>query len=149
MNRKYPNVHPGTKKLYKPMIALYVDESGSVSDSELSKFYAEIDALSDRTDFYLYRFDTKVDEKNGFLWKKKKKHALSRGKCGGTCFQSVTDHAVKNKKIFDGYIILTDGCAPKPTLSKGIKRCWILPNKCSLAFDKDKNDILIKMKNNL
>ena len=149
LNRKYPNIHPGAKKQYKPMIALYIDESGSVSDAELAKFYTEIDSLSNRTDFYLYRFDTEVDSKNGFLWKKNKRHNLPRGKCGGTCFEAVTKHAIENRSKFDGYIILTDGCAPKPKISKGIKRCWILPNNCNLAFQKDKNDILIKMKNTL
>ena len=145
LNRKYPNVHPGTKKDYKPMIAVYIDESGSVSNSALGKFYSEIDALSRVADFFVYRFDAEVDDKNGFFWKKGKKINLSRTNVGGTCFQSVTDHAAKNKKKFDGYIIFTDGLAPKPTRSP-MRRCWILSERDKLAFEKDRSDILIKIK---
>jgi predicted metal-dependent peptidase len=146
LNRKYPGINPGSKKIYKPAIAVYLDESGSISDNEIKKFYAELDNLSNRTDFYLYKFDTKVDEKSCILWKKRKTQPPTRNLSGGTCFESVTEHAAKNKKKFDAYIILTDGCAPKPKPALGIKRCWILASGCELYFKKDKNDILINIK---
>lgn len=145
LNRKYPGIHPGSKKIYRPMIAVYVDESGSVSNEELSLFYNELDNLSKTTDFYIYKFDHVVDDKNGFLWKKNKRPKLSRTLVGGTCFSSVTKHAEKNSKKFDGYIILTDGGSSKPPHSKRMKRCWILAKNCKLAFDNDKSDIVINM----
>lgn len=145
LNRKYMGVHPGYKKTYRPMIAVYIDESGSVSNDELNKFYSELDTLSKSTDFYLYRFDSLVDDKNGFLWKKNKRPIIKRQLSGGTCFESVTKHAIKNKKKFDGYIILTDGGAPKPSLSRGLKRCWIIAKNCKLIFENDKSDIVINM----
>lgn len=145
LNRKYPGIHPGSKKEYRPMIAVYIDESGSVSDSELSLFYSELDNLSRNTDFYLYRFDHVVDDESGFLWKKNKRPSLRRQLTGGTSFESVTKHAIKNKKKFDGYIILTDGGAPKPRPSYGLKRCWVLAKNCKLMFEKDKSDIEINM----
>lgn len=148
LNRKYPGLHPGMKKIYKPRIAIYVDESGSMSSHVLEKFYAELNALSARTDFYLYKFDTMVDEKSSFLWKKGKQLNMTRTSCGGTNFQSVTKHALKNKKKFDGYIVFTDGCAPKPKPSMGLKRCWLLIPNTKLLFEKDKSDILISMKDN-
>lgn len=147
LNRKYPGVHPGFKKVYKPTIAVYIDESGSMSDSELQKFYGELNNLSSKTDFYMYKFDTVVDEKSGFLWKKGKKLNINRTQCGGTSFVPVAKHATKNKKKFDGYIIFTDGAAPKPPISHGLKRCWLLLPNCSLIFEKDKADTLIEMKN--
>lgn len=146
LNRKYPGVHPGYKKTYKPSIAVYIDESGSVSNKELQKFYSELDNLSNRTEFFLYKFDTRVDEKSCFIWKKKKRPQVSRNLTGGTCFQCVTEHAIKNKKKFDAYIVLTDGGSAKPTHSLGIKRCWILAANCELAFKQDTNDIVINMK---
>jgi predicted metal-dependent peptidase len=146
LNRKYPTIHPGTKKIYKPRIAVYVDESGSMPASILERFYAELNSLSARTDFYMYKFDSLVDDKSGFLWKKGKKLNINRSLSGGTNFQSVTKHALKNKKNFDGYIIFTDGCAPKPAPSHGLKRCWLLMPKTSLMFDKHNADILIEMK---
>lgn len=146
LNRKYPGVHSGIQKNYKPMIAVYIDESGSVSDGELEKFYSELDNLSSKTDFYVYKFDTRVDEKSSFLWKKRSNPKVCRNLTGGTCFESVTKHAIKNKKLFDGYIILTDGGASKPPPSLGLKRCWILAEHCKLMFDKDKSDIVINIK---
>jgi len=145
LHRKYPGVHPGAKKIYRPMIAVYVDESGSVSDKELSAFYAELDNLSRNTDFFLYKFDHTVDDKNGFLWKKNRRPEVKRTLTGGTCFDAVTKHAIKNKKKFDGYLVLTDGGAAKPRQSGRLKRCYILAKKCKLAFDKDPSDVVINM----
>lgn len=146
LNRKYPGIHSGYKKIYKPMIAVYIDESGSVSNQELAKFYSELDNLSNRTDFYVYRFDHIVDEKSSFLWKKNTRPDLCRKLTGGTCFEAVTKHAIKNKKKFDGYIVLTDGGAPKPSISRSLKRCWVLATGCKLMFDADKSDIVINIK---
>ena len=146
LNRKYPGIHSGYKKIYKPMIAVYIDESGSVSDQELAKFYAELDNLSNRTDFYVYKFDHQVDEKSSFLWKKKTRPNMKRSLVGGTSFDAVTKHAIENKKKFDGYIVLTDGGAPKPRISKGLKRCWVLATGCQLMFEADRSDIVINVK---
>ena len=145
LNRKYPGIHPGSKKIYRPMIAIYIDESGSVSDKELSSFYAELDNLSSNTDFFLYRFDHVVDDKKGFLWKKNKRPNIRRELTGGTNFDAVAAHAIKNKKKFDGYIVLTDGGAPKPRVSRGMRRCWVLAKNCNLMFEKDNADIVINM----
>ena len=146
LNRKYPGIHSGFKKIYKPMIAVYIDESGSVSNQELMKFYSELDNLSNRTDFYVYKFDHLVDEKSSFLWKKNTRPDIKRTLTGGTSFEAVTRHAIKNKKKFDGYIVLTDGGAPKPPISRGLKRCWVLATGCKLMFDADQTDIVINIK---
>jgi predicted metal-dependent peptidase len=146
LNRKYPGIHSGFKKIYKPMIAVYIDESGSVSNQELVKFYSELDNLSNRTDFYVYKFDHSVDEKSSFLWKKNTRPDMHRTLTGGTSFEAVTKHAIKNRKKFDGYIVLTDGGAPKPSISRGLKRCWVLATGCKLMFDADKSDIVINIK---
>ena len=41
---------------------------------------------------------------------------------GGTCFDAPTDYV--NRGAFDGHIILTDMCAPKPKPSK-CQRMWM------------------------
>tara|TARA_B100001059_G_C17810721_1_gene572103 strand:+ start:370 stop:1656 length:1287 start_codon:yes stop_codon:yes gene_type:complete len=146
LNRKYPFVHPGSKKLYRPVIAVYVDESGSMHDQYLEMIYSELENLSKQTDFYLYKFDADVADKDGFLWKKGKRLKINRSLTGGTCFNSVTKHALKNKKKFDGYIIFTDGEAEKPRPSVGLKRAWLLYPGANLCFSKDKADTLISMK---
>jgi predicted metal-dependent peptidase len=85
-----------------------------------------------------------VNDKNGFLWKKNKRPNIKRELTGGTSFDAVAKHALKNKKKFDGYVILTDGGAPQPRATRGMKRCWVLAENCKLAFDHDKVDIVIK-----
>lgn len=146
INRKYPNVQPGINKSYKPTIAVYIDESGSMTNDVLETIYSELNTLSKRTDFYLYKFDTHVDENSSFLWKKGKKMSINRSLNGGTDFNAPTNHAIKNKNKFDGYLIITDGYAPKPVVSTGIKRGYmIIPNN-NLIFEKEINDIVIEMK---
>ena len=108
---------------------------------------SELKSLSKKTDYYLYKFDAEVNDKEGFLWKKGMRMNITRSMCGGTSFHSVTKHALKNKKKFDGYIIFTDGEASKPNPSVGLKRAWLLYPGVNLMFDKDKADTLISMKN--
>ena len=146
LNRKYPFIHPGSKKIYKPRIAIYVDESGSMSSEYLELIYAELENLSKKTDFYLYKFDAEVNDKEGFLWKKGKRLKINRSLTGGTSFSAVTKHALKNKKKFDGYVIYTDGEASKPKSSVGLKRAWLLYPGADLIFEKDRADTLISMK---
>ena len=146
LNRKYPGVHAGIKKNYKPKIAVYIDESGSMGSEELEKIYAELTNLSRTNEFYVYKFDAHVDEESSFLWKKGKRVNLKRNLTGGTCFDAVTDHALKNKSKFNGYIIMTDGCAPKPKSSHGLKRAWITIPNYNIEFKVDRKDFVINMK---
>jgi len=146
LNRKYPNIHAGIKKDYTPTIAVYIDESGSVNNEDLEKIYSELNSLSKRTNFYLYKFDTAVNEESSFLWKKGKRFNAQRNLTGGTCFNAPTKHALSNKNKFDGYVIITDGYAAKPNISLGLKRCYIITPGGSLQFEKDTKDILITMK---
>ena len=145
LNRKYPLIHPGNNNDYKSTIAVYIDESGSVSNKELSKFYAELNSLAKHTKFWLYKFDTEVNEKDGFLWEQGKTLFPDRMQCGGTCFDAPTKHANKNKSKFDGYIIVTDGMAPKPENSR-LKRGWVISSGMTLNFDTQKSDIVINLK---
>ena len=144
LNRKYPLIHPGIKVNYESTIAIYIDESGSVNNDDLSKFYGELDSLSKHASFWIYKFDTNVDEKNGFLWEKGKKVNLRRTKIGGTNFEAPTQHALNNKDKFDGYIIFTDGLAPKPSPSP-LKRGWVISSCGDIFKNYDKKDFVIKL----
>ena len=64
---------------------------------------------------------------------------------GGTCFQAVENHFHKISGEYDGYIVMTDGCAPKPTTSIS-KRAWVLLPGCELAFSPEQRDAVIIMK---
>ena len=67
-------------------------------------------------------FDTEVGEQHVYVWKKGKRITWDRVLCGGTCFNAPTKWV--NQRQFDGHIVLTDMCAPKPIPSK-CQRMWM------------------------
>ena len=145
INRKYPYIHPGKKKSYTSNIAVYIDQSGSVSDDDIQLLFGNLNELAKRVTFTVYFFDTKVDEKSRFIWTKNKK--IPKGKrtrSGGTNFNAVEKYHRKVMREFDGYMVLTDGECFKPDVCK-TKRCWILLPGTELYFIPDKRDTVVKM----
>ena len=122
INRRYAYVHPGRKTNRVARVAVSVDQSGSVDDNMLSMFFAELNKLAQVAEFVVIPFDTRVDESKVFTWKKGQTKLPERVLQGGTCFDAPTDYV--NGKGFDGHIVLTDMCAPKPKPSK-CQRMWM------------------------
>ena len=122
INRRYAYVHPGRKTNRVAKVAVSVDQSGSVDDGMLAMFFAELNKLSEIAEFVVIPFDTRVDEKLVYTWKKGQKRQPQRVMQGGTCFDAPTDYV--NDHGFDGHIVLTDLCAPKPKASK-CQRMWM------------------------
>ena len=146
INRKYPYIHPGRKISHEAKIAVYIDQSGSVSQEALQALFESLNELAKRTTFTIFHFDTTVDENSRYEWKKRKKIKTAyRTRSGGTCFNCVEKYHRKIMSQFDGYIVFTDGEASKPIPCK-TKRCWLLYPGKQLAFSKDKNDTVVKMK---
>ena len=82
--------------------------------------------LSKNVTFTIYHFDTSVDESSKYVWKKRQDfNNITRTRQGGTCFNSAEEHFEKISSDYDGYIVMTDGCAPKPKNCIS-KRCWVL-----------------------
>ena len=144
LNRKYPGIHPGSRRKYTSSWAVYVDQSGSVDDESLGLLFGELTHLAKRTSFDVYYFDTEVDEANMFSWRKGQTANPRRTRCGGTDFRAPTEHAHKHADKYDGYMILTDGYAPKPKPSK-MRRVWIITPDGSLQFNHGR-DVLVNMK---
>lgn len=149
INRKYPYQHPGTKIGRTSNIAVYIDQSGSVSEAELQLFFSTLNDLAKKTTFTIFHFDCTVDEKSRYTWKKNnviKKAYRTRG--GGTNFTEVEKFHRNIQGEFDGYIVFTDGQACEPIICKS-KRCWVLLPGTKLAFKHHKNDVVVKMDKNL
>lgn len=144
-NRKYPGIHAGHSRDYKPRLAVYVDQSGSVSDESLELFFGEMASLSSRVEITVFHFDTEVDEESKTIWRRGAPIPTPhRTRCGGTCFDAPTKHA--NAQKFDGYIIMTDGGAARPERSRK-RRCFVLGPGDELAYaDPDTRDVVVKMK---
>lgn len=145
MNRKYPGVHAGHSRDYRPTLNCYIDQSGSMTDDDILLCFGELANLSSRCDINVYHFDTSVDENSKTVWKKGMASPKAlRTRCGGTDFRAPTEHAKKTKP--EGYIILTDGGADKPDHSR-IRRCWVLVPGRKLAWgDPDSRDVAVYMK---
>ena len=122
INRRYAYIHPGRKANRVAKVAISIDQSGSVDNEMLAQFFTELNKLSELAEFTVIPFDTEVDEKLVYAWKKGEKKKWERVKCGGTCFNAPTEYV--NQHEFDGHIILTDLCAPKPKASK-CQRMWM------------------------
>ena len=67
-------------------------------------------------------FDTQVAEDKVYTWKKGQTKKAERVLSGGTDFDAPTEYV--NERNFDGHIVLTDLCAPKPKPSK-CQRMWM------------------------
>jgi predicted metal-dependent peptidase len=122
INKRYAYIHPGRKVQRQAKIAISVDQSGSVDDGMLQAFFAELNKLADLAEFTVVPFDTDVADDKVFVWKKGDKRKWERVMCGGTCFDAPTKWV--NENNFDGHIVLTDMCAPKPVASK-CQRMWM------------------------
>jgi predicted metal-dependent peptidase len=143
--KKDPMGQPGVTYNYLPSINIYVDQSGSVPDSSLELFFGELAALSRKATFKVYYFDTEVDVKNGFEWRRGAAVSPKRTRCGGTDFEAPTAHANGDRSC-DAYMILTDGGAPKPADGRK-RRGWILDPGNKLYFqDVPSRDVVIQMK---
>ncbi len=128
INRRYPYIHSGRKTSRTANIAISIDQSGSVSDSMLEVFFAELNKLSEIASFTVIPFDDKVFEEKIYVWKKGEKRRWDRVLCGGTNFDAPTEYV--NEHQYDGHIVLTDLCAPKPKNSK-VQRLWLTTEDCA------------------
>jgi predicted metal-dependent peptidase len=122
LNKRYPRIHPGKRVRRQAKIAISIDQSGSVDDGMLAMFFAELNKLSDIAEFTVIPFDSVVGEDKIYVWKKGQSRTWERVMCGGTNFDPPTKYV--NERDFDGHLVLTDMCAPKPIKSR-CQRMWM------------------------
>ena len=105
----------------------YAMEGGVLRDPEGDEaFFAELNSLSEIAEFTVIPFDSQVGEDKIFVWKRGQTRKWERVLCGGTCFNAPTKYV--NEHNFDGHIVLTDMCAPKPKPSK-CPRMWMTDSR--------------------
>lgn len=148
VNKKYPGIHAGSTRDYRPTIACFVDQSGSVGDKELELLFGELQSLTSRADFTVFHFDTEVDTASRVKWNKGRIQKAHRTRCGGTDFNAPTRYVNDGKEKCEAMIILTDGCAPKPVHSR-VRRCWVITPGSKMEFQPDSRDIVVQLKKKL
>jgi predicted metal-dependent peptidase len=122
INRRYPYIHAGRKTSRTANIAISIDQSGSVDDGMLNSFFNELNKLAKYASFTVIPFDDRVFEEKIYTWRKGEGRKWERVLCGGTNFDAPTNYV--NAQNFDGHIVLTDMCAPKPIRSR-CQRMWM------------------------
>ncbi len=146
INRRYPYVHPGTKRGYVAKLLIARDESGSVMDSMLEEFTAELLSLTRKIEIDFLPFDCSADEADIVRWNRGAvpKKAMMRTRGGGTDFNAPTRifNDPKNRGRWDGLLILTDGQAPQPEPCRS-KRGWVLAKGCSMYFETSELQIFV------
>lgn len=147
INKRYPGAAPGSKRSYTASVAVYIDQSGSVSDDDLQRAFGELEALADRVQFTSFHFDCTVDEKSRAEWRRGSKPPALRTRSGGTDFSAPIKHANARKAEFDGVIIITDGEAAKPPRSE-LPCCWLLVPGSKLNFPLPRGDFEARMDKN-
>lgn len=146
INKRVPGLVSGAKRKFTASIACYVDQSGSVSDDDISLIYGELANLAGTRSIDIYPFDSSVDEDNMLTVKRGKQIEVNRTRTGGTSFTAVMNHAKKNKSKYDGIIILSDGeCSDPGPSPRGLKRCWIIVPDRKLYFIPPRSDIVVHM----
>jgi predicted metal-dependent peptidase len=140
INKRYAYVQSGTTSSHIANIALSIDQSGSVSDSMLAMFFAELRSLSQIASFTVIPFDCFVSEDKIYKWKKGGSHVCERVLTGGTDFNAPTNYV--NAHNFDGHIVLTDLCAPFPEKST-CKRMWMTVEGCDTSAFQFKEKVIV------
>lgn len=147
INKRFPYIHPGTKRGYVAKLLVAIDQSGSVDDTQLAVFFAELSALTKKVSVTVLPFDCAADLRDAFEWKRGTKVEAKRVRGGGTDFNAPTKvlNDPKNRGRWDGMLVLTDGECDRPIPSR-IKRGWVLSPGHKLLFSTDETTIHIDPK---
>lgn len=144
INRRYPYIHPGLKRGYTARLCIAIDQSGSVDDTQLNMFFAELASLTKRVTVDILPFDCSADEKDIFEWRKGTSPVLARVRGGGTDFNAPTQlvNNPKNRGRWDGLLIMTDGECCAPGASR-VRRGWVLSKGHKLNFNTEEIQVFL------
>lgn len=141
INKRFPRIHAGKKVNRVANIAISIDQSGSVSDQMLALFFSELNELASIASFTVVPFDTEVKDSLVYEWKKGKSRVWERVMCGGTDFNAPTKWVNEARK-YDGHIVLTDMCAPKP-ISSTCPRMWMTDKENAKSPYFKTNEVIV------
>jgi predicted metal-dependent peptidase len=129
LNKRAMYLLPGARRKQYANFACFIDQSGSMSDSDIAMLFAELEGLAKEVSIDVFHFDTEVDEKSKTLWKKGRPCPKAhRTRCGGTDFNAVAGFCNRqdNRGHWSGIIILTDGYAPEMGPIIGGRVLWVI-----------------------
>jgi len=122
-SRRYDTI-PGIKVKQLQRLAVAIDTSGSVPDSDLSDFFAEIHGMwRHGAEVQVIECDATVHRTYPY---RGRLPDFVAGR-GGTAFDPVFAHLRRNRlERYDGCIYLTDGFAPAPKIKPPCRLLWVV-----------------------
>lgn len=122
---------PGRITKYVMLLDIFVDNSGSMPNEQISRLLTTINALGQQyqVEATVYPFDAKVQEKGIQRLRPGKRVDYQRVGGGGTSFQAIFDYLHRNHVAKSGHliIIMTDGWGEKTVNSYGYRNVvWLL-----------------------
>ena len=148
LNKKAPYLFPGHKRKYRANFVCFIDQSGSMSDTDIGMLFSELGTFAGYTDLDVYHFDTEVDERSHTKWKKGSAFPKAhRTRCGGTDFDSIREFCNRreNRGKWSGIVILTDGFAPTMGQVLGTRIIWVITETGTMSAVR-KGDLAVQMK---
>jgi len=148
INKRAPYMFPGCKRNYVATFACFIDQSGSMSDDDISMLFSELETFAQETQIDVYHFDTEIDLDSHTVWARNKPFpSAHRTRCGGTDFQSIANFAnqQENRGKWSGICILTDGYAPTMGQIFGSRVMWVITEHGTMDAVRS-GDLAIQMK---
>lgn len=149
LNKKAPYLLPGCKRGKKQRFLVAVDQSGSMSSTDIQLIFKLLFDLCGLSEIDVVNFDTELDMNSFRTWKKNENVPWKRTRCGGTDFECVRKFVndSKNRGRWSGLIIATDGYANKLGTVTGVgKVLWLLTGLSNPSIVR-KGDLVLKMPN--
>jgi predicted metal-dependent peptidase len=153
-DRRVPMAYPGMVRDYRASMAVFVDQSGSMSDDALALIAAELESgMASNVSFDMIPFDWHVNDAELIHWNRGDKIPLRRVLSGGTNFDSCIewlDNPDRRREehrdnVYEGALIITDGGSLEPRKVQSCRLAYIIIPGQKLAFDTQ--DLVIQMGN--
>ncbi len=123
-SKRYHTI-PGIKVKRYQRMAVVVDTSGSISDGDLSAFFAEIHAMwRQGAEVVVVECDAAVQRVFDYRGRPPDKVGGRGGTSFDPAFKWLNEH--RRAAPWDGCVYLTDGVAPEPTVRPACKLLWVL-----------------------
>lgn len=132
-NRRTGFLQMGSTRQFDTHLLVAIDVSGSITDAMLADFFSSVNRLFRYgvVQIDLVQFDAELGSIQPLT--NAHKDITIKGR-GGTDYQPLFDEIDRREKDYDGLLILTDGQAPPPRLSKRLHDghfpvLWVCPNR--------------------
>lgn len=150
LSRKLPYLLPGTVRKFTQPLAIFIDQSGSMSDEAVQLAFAQATNCAKHVDIDVYNFDTEVDESSHEVWRRGgQTKTWKRTRCGGTDFNAIKRFVEsterKSRHNWKWVVIVTDGYAPELEPMKP-KVLWLITPEGQEPTNVRPQDMVAKMK---